>query len=151
AGAASGRGTNGESAGAASGRGTNGGPRASGAGSAAAGRSGATSGEPATADLDPWAARVLARLPPTAQVVVFTPLLDEWGVTLSRALTARGYPTILASPDVTGATLGGEVAAIERGQRLGRVELAGASVIDWKRTEPIDTALRASLVELFDS
>lgn len=96
------------------------------------------------------ARRLLARLPPTAQVVLFSPLLDEWPATLTQSLAARGYPTTVVSPDVTrGGGLGQSVVALERGLRVQSVELAGATCIDWDLEEPIDIALRASLADLF--
>jgi len=96
------------------------------------------------------ARRLMGRLPPTAQVVVFSPLLDDWPVTLSQSLAASGYPTTVVSPDVTrGEGLGQTVAGLERTLRLQTVELAGATLIDWDLEQPIDIALRASLAELF--
>jgi len=94
---------------------------------------------------------VLARLPPTAQVVVFSPLLDEWPVELVTSLRARSYPTTVVSPDVTGGEeLAQAVVGLERRLRLESVELAGATLIDWDLVDPIDIAMRQSLAELFN-
>jgi len=99
---------------------------------------------------DPYLRRLLARLPPTAQVVVFSPALDEWPVELATSLRARSYPTTVVSPDVTGGEqLGQSVAALERQLRLESLELVGATLIDWNLVDPIDIAMRASLAELF--
>ncbi len=93
--------------------------------------------------------RVLARLPRTARIVAFTPLSDRWGVSLTRALTARDRPTTLVAPDVAGETLGGRVVGVEREGRLAAVRATGTGIVDWSREEPIDAALRASLAEAF--
>ncbi|MDT3436967.1 DUF58 domain-containing protein [Haloarcula sp. 1CSR25-25] len=99
---------------------------------------------------DPDLLAVLARLPPTAQVVVFSPAADDWSVSLVSSLAVRDYPTTLVSPSLArGDSLGAAVAGIERRARLQRAELSGATVIDWDLDSPIDVALRASLADLF--
>ena len=99
---------------------------------------------------DPAMLAVLARLPPTAQVVVFSPAADEWPVSLVSSLAVRDYPTTLVSPSLArGDSLGAAVAGVERTARLQRAELSGATVIDWDLDSPIDVALRASLADLF--
>ncbi|MFB6222285.1 MAG: DUF58 domain-containing protein [Haloarcula sp.] len=99
---------------------------------------------------DPALLAVLARLPPTAQVVVFSPVADDWPVSLVSSLSVRDYPATLVSPSLArGDSLGAAVAGVERNARLQRSELAGATVIDWDLDSPIDVALRASLADLF--
>ncbi|MFY4814040.1 DUF58 domain-containing protein [Haloarcula sp. AONF1] len=99
---------------------------------------------------DPDLLAVLARLPPTAQVVVFSPAADDWAVSLVSSLAVREYPTTLVSPSLArGDSLGAAVAGTERAARLQRAELSGATVIDWDLDSPIDVALRASLADLF--
>ena len=99
---------------------------------------------------DPDLLAVLARLPPTAQVVVFSPAADDWSVSLVSSLAVRDYPTTLVSPSLArGDSLGAAVAGTERTARLQRAELSGATVIDWDLDSPIDVALRASLADLF--
>ncbi|GCF13428.1 DUF58 domain-containing protein [Haloarcula mannanilytica] len=99
---------------------------------------------------DPDLLAVLARLPPTAQVVVFSPAADDWPVSLVSSLAVRDYPTTLVSPSLArGDSLGAAVAGVERTARLQRAELSGATVIDWDLDSPIDVALRASLADLF--
>ncbi|MCJ0620681.1 DUF58 domain-containing protein [Haloarcula hispanica] len=99
---------------------------------------------------DPGLLAVLARLPPTAQVVVFSPAADDWPVSLVSSLAVRDYPTTLVSPSLArGDSLGAAVAGTERTARLQRAELSGATVIDWDLDSPIDVALRASLADLF--
>ncbi len=99
---------------------------------------------------DPALLAVLARLPPTAQVVVFSPAAGDWPVSLVSSLSVREYPTTLVSPSLArGDSLGAAVASTERTARLQRAELSGATVIDWDLDSPIDVALRASLADLF--
>jgi uncharacterized repeat protein (TIGR01451 family) len=104
------------------------------------------------AHVEASARRLLARLPPTAQVVLFSPRVDQWPVTVTQSLAARGYPTTVVSPDVPrGDGLGQSVVGLERDLRLQSAELAGATCIDWDLEEPIDIALRASLADLFQT
>ncbi|MEF8908182.1 MAG: DUF58 domain-containing protein, partial [Haloarculaceae archaeon] len=93
--------------------------------------------------------RLLARLPPNAQVVVCTPLVDDWPVDFARALAVRGYPQVVLSPDVTGGrTVGQRVGRLRRDLRLRTLERTGATVAGWHLGQPIDYALRHSLPHL---
>lgn len=93
--------------------------------------------------------RLLARLPADAQVVVCTPLLDNWGVSLTQALTGRGYETLVVTPDGTGGDQQGQrVAALHRDLRLDTLQRLGARTVNWAADEPIDHALRRSLPKL---
>lgn len=107
------------------------------------GRSGPTRREPSAIN------RILARLDPNAQVVVCSPLLDDWPVELAQALAVRDYPLVVVSPDVTGGEgIGQRVAGVHRRLRLDAVERAGAEVVSWDAEQPIDYALRRSLPHL---
>jgi uncharacterized protein (DUF58 family) len=104
----------------------------------------ATDGGPAIEPL-------LARLPPAGQVVLCTPLLDEWPVSVVRELSARGYPQTLLSPNVTdGDSIGQLTAGVNRQVRLSTAERAGAATVGWTTDRPIDDALRRSLPHLLD-
>jgi uncharacterized repeat protein (TIGR01451 family) len=93
--------------------------------------------------------RVLARLPPNAQVVLCTPLLDDWPVELARTLAVREYEQVVLSPDVTGdRSVGQRTAAVGRELRLRTVERSGATVVGWNLEQPVDYALRGSLPHL---
>ena len=93
--------------------------------------------------------RLLARLPPNAQVVVCTPLVDGWPVAFCRALAVRGYPQVVLSPDVTGSrTVGQRVGGLRRDLRLRTLERTGATVAGWHLGQPVDHALRRSLAHL---
>lgn len=95
--------------------------------------------------------RLLARLPPDAQVVVCTPLLDTWPVSLVRELLGRDYSPLVVSPDaVSGVTPGKRLAATSRQLRLTALERAGVETVDWQVEQPIEHALRRSLPHLLD-
>jgi uncharacterized repeat protein (TIGR01451 family) len=93
--------------------------------------------------------RLLARLPPNAQVVLCSPLLDDWPVAFARALSVRGYPQLTLSPDVTGSdSLGGRILGADRRRRLRALGKTGATTVSWDVDQPIDHALRRSLPHL---
>jgi uncharacterized repeat protein (TIGR01451 family) len=103
------------------------------------------------ADGGPAIEPLLARLPPTARVVICTPLLDGWPVSVVRALSARGYPQTLLSPDVAdGDGVGQLTAGGHRRVRLSTAERAGAATVGWTTDRSIDHALRRSLPHLLD-
>jgi len=111
-------------------------------------------GESARADGGPGGddrtiARLLARLPPDAQVVLCSPLLDNWPVDLVRTLAVHNYRQVVVSPDVgSDRSVGGRLAGLHRGFRLRAVERAGATTVGWDIDRPIDYALRRSLPQL---
>lgn len=103
----------------------------------------------AEANYDPEIRAVLDRLPATAQVIVCTPLVDDWPVELAEALCGRGYATVVVSPDVTtGSTPGQRLAAVRRRLRADAIEREGGAVIDWTPDGPIDGAIGAALADV---
>jgi hypothetical protein len=85
---------------------------------------------------------LLAQLPPAAEVVLASPLLDDWPVSLVRALRSQGHPVTVVSPDVTGTgTVGGTVAGVERRHRLATVAAAGARTNTWVPGDSLALAL----------
>ncbi|USZ68343.1 DUF58 domain-containing protein [Halorussus salilacus] len=90
--------------------------------------------------------RLLARLPVDSQVVVVSPVLDEWPGSLARALAVRGHDCTVLSPDVTGGESPGRaVAATRRTVRVRDLRATGAGVVDWDVAEPLGVALERSL------
>ncbi|MCD2204891.1 DUF58 domain-containing protein [Halobacterium sp. KA-6] len=89
------------------------------------------------------------RLPPRAEVVVVTPLLDDWPLELAGGLRPYDYPVTVVSPDVTDRTTSaGNLVALHRDLRQTRLTDAGFAVVDWQLDTPIDTALARSLTHL---
>lgn len=88
--------------------------------------------------------RLRRRLPDGSQVVLFSPLADDYVVELVRRIDAYGHPVTVVSPDPTGdATPGQQLARIERSARLSTLRRAGVRVIDWG-DEPLATAVAAA-------
>ncbi|QLH84541.1 DUF58 domain-containing protein [Halosimplex pelagicum] len=92
---------------------------------------------------------LLSQFPATAQVVLVTPLVDDWPVSFVRRLRRRGYPVVVLSPGATSeASLGGRVAGHERDVRLADLSATGATAVDWDREDPVEGALAAALSRL---
>lgn len=92
---------------------------------------------------------LLSHLPPGAEVVLLTPLLDEWPVELVRTLRGQDHPVTVVSPDVSGTgSLGGDAVGAERRLRLASVAATGATVGDWTPGEPLEFALAESAAHL---
>jgi uncharacterized protein (DUF58 family) len=93
---------------------------------------------------------ILSRLPPNAQMVCCTPLLDNWPVSLADALSQHGYRTLAVSPAVTtDATTGQRMGAVARRLRLRALGRAGVQTVDWDIDRPVESALRHSLPYLY--
>ncbi|WP_435178243.1 DUF58 domain-containing protein [Halorussus sp. AFM4] len=106
---------------------------------------------------DPTVRRLLSRLPARAQVVLVSPVTDDWPAALARSLAVRGRDLAVLSPDATGASLdaaaaddspGRRVAGARRAVRLWDVRTAGATIVDWDVDDPLDIALERSLQTL---
>jgi len=86
--------------------------------------------------------RLLGRLPSDAQVVCFTPLVDDGVAAFARQLDAHGHPVTVVSPDPTGGSEVGEtLARVERRLRIRDVRRAGVRVLDWAAGTPLAVAL----------
>lgn len=73
-----------------------------------------------------------------AEVMLFTPLLDDFGVTAARQCEANGSPVTVISPNSTaGETLGGELTRIERRNRVQSLRESRIPVCDWTPGDPI--------------
>jgi len=70
--------------------------------------------------------------------VVVTPLLDEVGVDAARRAAERGRGVATLSPDVTNdGSLGGELVAVERRNRIEALRATGVPVGDWRPGDPV--------------
>lgn len=118
-----------------------------------------TSGEPprqanssadgrARADGGDELVHLLERIPSDAQVVLCSPLLDNWPMTLCRRL-ADTHELVVISPEPTGMdTTGQRLAGIHRRLRLRELDGLSASAVDWPVGEPFELALRNALPAL---
>jgi uncharacterized protein (DUF58 family) len=81
------------------------------------------------------------QLPANAQVILLTPLIDDYIATIAGRLDAYGHAATVLSPDVTGtATSGQRLAGTERDLRMERLRGHQIPVIDWTPTDPLDHA-----------
>jgi uncharacterized repeat protein (TIGR01451 family) len=90
--------------------------------------------------------RLLRRLPSDAQILLFSPLTDDYMVSVARRLDARGHLVTVVSPDPTADdTPGHQLARIERRTRTSRLRQAGIRVVDWQEG-PLAPALTRAAV-----
>jgi uncharacterized protein (DUF58 family) len=76
--------------------------------------------------------RLRHRIPDDAQVLFFSPLVDEKAFDVARRIDAHGHPVTVVSPDPTAIdTVGRRLARIERQNRLTRLRRARIRVVDW--------------------
>ncbi|MFB6219829.1 MAG: DUF58 domain-containing protein [Halolamina sp.] len=76
--------------------------------------------------------RLRRRLPADAQVVLFTPVVDDYLVTVAKRLDAYGHNVTVISPDPTTTdTPGHRIAHVERRARLRDLRNGGLRVLDW--------------------
>ncbi|WP_050032907.1 DUF58 domain-containing protein [Halorubrum halophilum] len=89
-----------------------------------------------------WLRRFRRRLPADAQVLFFTPLLDDYAVSLARRIDAHGHLVTVCSPDVTaGDTPGTRLVSFERRERLRELRGAGIRAVEWgDRSFPVAVA-----------
>lgn len=88
-----------------------------------------------------WRRRFRRRLPRDAQVLFFTPFVDDQPVRLARRLDALGHLVTVVSPDPTDdATPGGALAAVDRDLRLSSLRVGGIRTVDWRAGEPFAVA-----------
>lgn len=83
-----------------------------------------------------------AHLPGEAQVVMLSPLTDNFAVEAALTLEAEGHAVTVISPDVsTDETVGARVARAERNNNIYSLRASGVRVIDWPTDEPLGAVL----------
>jgi uncharacterized protein (DUF58 family) len=88
-----------------------------------------------------WRRRFRRRLSPDAQVMLFSPCVDDPPVRLAERLNALGHLVTVLSPDPTAPDdIGGRVVGLERGLRLARLRASGVRVLEWEPDEPFRVA-----------
>jgi uncharacterized repeat protein (TIGR01451 family) len=76
--------------------------------------------------------RLRRRFPADAQVLLFSPLVDDVVVRTARQFDAHGHLVTVISPDPTGDdTVGHTLARVERRNRISALRRAGVHVLDW--------------------
>lgn len=95
--------------------------------------------------------RLLTRLPEETELVLCTPLLDNWPVKLANTLSMRGYTLVVISPDVVNTdTSGQRLAAMSRRARLQALNSLGVETVRWEITDSVGHAVSHSLPHLLD-
>lgn len=91
---------------------------------------------------------LLERIPNDAQVVLCSPLLDNWPVSVCRRLGTE-HDTVVVTPAPTGQnTTGQRLAAVQRTLRLRELRRLSVSTVDWPVGEPFEIALQNALPAL---
>jgi len=79
-----------------------------------------------------WLRRFRRRLSADAQVLFFTPLVDDAAASIARRIDAHGHLVTALSPDVTAAETPGErLVGFERRERLRELRSAGIRAVEW--------------------
>jgi uncharacterized protein (DUF58 family) len=88
-----------------------------------------------------WQRTLRRRLPTDAQLLLFSPFVDDAPVRLARRLDAAGHLVTAVSTDPTGgATPGARLSAVERDVRLTRLRSGGVRAVDWPAADPLAVA-----------
>ncbi|GAB6879097.1 DUF58 domain-containing protein [Halorubrum gandharaense] len=89
-----------------------------------------------------WFRRFRRRLPADAQVLFFTPAVDDYAASIARRVDAHGHLVTVVSPDVTADdTPGRTLVRHERRERLRRLRGSGIRVVEWgDRSFPVAVA-----------
>lgn len=82
------------------------------------------------------------QLPSHAQIILFSPLVDDLVVKQAKLLDASGHLVTAISPNpTTTRTTGESVARMERDLRMADLRRSGLRVVDWAWEEPLVTAI----------
>ena len=88
-------------------------------------------------------------LPPNAQIVFFTPMLDDQLTSAIKVLDRHGYPSIVVSPDVTYSdSPASRLEKIRRDLRLKQVR-SFAPVVDWDINQPMSIQVSKALRRVY--
>jgi hypothetical protein len=107
-------------------------------------------GDPASARADGGEAviHLVERIPADAQVVLCSPLLDNWPLALCRRL-AETHDLVVVSPEPTGLDNRGQrLTTIHRQLRLQELNELSASTVDWAVGDKFELAVRDALPAL---
>ncbi|RYJ14295.1 DUF58 domain-containing protein [Halogeometricum borinquense] len=88
--------------------------------------------------------QLLAQTQGTLEVLVFSPLVDEFGATTAQQVDARGHAVTVVSPDVTtDRSIGAEFVRVERANRIQLLRERGIPVADWSPDDSLVWPARA--------
>lgn len=100
---------------------------------------------PGEADAGAWAGQLdtlRGRLSGDSQVVLLSPLADDFAVEVALTLEAEGHAVTVVSPDITnGTTIGERLARTERDNRVHSVRESGVRFVNWSPDEPLGSVL----------
>ncbi|MFC4406636.1 DUF58 domain-containing protein [Haloarchaeobius iranensis] len=87
-------------------------------------------------------ARLDRRLPSGAQVLLLSPLCDDYAAAIARRFEVGGHPATVVSPDPTTTDSPSQtLARVARENRVHDLREAGVTVVDWAWDEPLSAAL----------
>lgn len=93
-------------------------------------------------DPEEQATELRKRLARDTQVILLSPLTDEFVTSLALSLEADSHPVTVVSPDVTSdATPGSRLARVERDNRIHSLREAEIPVVDWTPDQPLGTSI----------
>ncbi len=85
---------------------------------------------------------LIERVPPRTQLVVLSPLADQYPIELVRQLRSAGRYVQVYTPDVfSSGSIGGTVAQTKRAHRLLALRGSGIETVEWDPDEPLEAAL----------
>lgn len=85
------------------------------------------------------------RLPNDTQLILLSPLTDDWIVNAARRLDAYGFPVSVVSPAVVQSnTLGRQLATIERANRVTMLRAGDVPVVEWNPEVPLGRSVEAT-------
>ncbi len=89
-----------------------------------------------------WRRQLRERLSPGTQIILLTPLCEEYSGQFARRFDEYGYPVTIVSPDPTGdRTAGDQLSRVARTLRISSLRSSGIPVVDWPGDETVDEAL----------
>ena len=89
---------------------------------------------------------LLERIPATAQVILFSPLLDDWPVTLCRRLAGTHDVLVVTPAPAKREKPGQRLTAVHRDRRLRELQRLQATTVDWAVGQPFELAFRETQI-----
>jgi uncharacterized protein (DUF58 family) len=87
--------------------------------------------------IDPMT-HIRRRLSPSTQIIMFSPLCDDYTETVARRLDSSGHRVTILSPDPTNDdTVGERLARVERQMRINHLHQQDIRVIDWNPSDQL--------------